>query len=63
MLLNEGVNPVSNTTIIPKQAFKDITTASAIANGAPQAEHLSINGYGMGWRRQSYKGYDVSAKN
>ncbi|KAI0326062.1 beta-lactamase/transpeptidase-like protein [Cubamyces sp. BRFM 1775] len=42
-LLNSGVDPVTNRTIVPAQAEKE----------------LSVVGYGMGWFRMSYKGHDV----
>lgn len=60
MLLNEGVDPISKATIIPKSAFHEIITASAISAGAGPNEDVSIIGYGLAWFRFSYKGYEVS---
>lgn len=59
MMLNEGRNPVDNSTIIPISAFVAITTASSIVNGQGNGE-VSVLGYGMGWARFSYRGHDVS---
>lgn len=59
MLLNEGVDPVSNTPILSKKTFKAITTASALVLGSSSDENVSIVGYGLGWDRYSYKGYEV----
>lgn len=60
MMLNEGVDPMTNATIIPKTVIQEITTASVILSGVGPNENTSITGYGMGWGRFSYKGYDVS---
>jgi hypothetical protein len=59
LLLNEGVHPKTNETIIPHSAFKEATTAHAIVFGRPDQPHLSIHGYGMGWGLQSYQGHEV----
>ncbi|KAI0695190.1 beta-lactamase/transpeptidase-like protein [Cerioporus squamosus] len=58
VLLNEGIDPTTNRTIIPSSAFTEMTTARAIVSGAPVGD-LSIIGYGMGWFRMSYRGHDV----
>ena len=60
MMLNEGVDPVSNTTIIPIAAYKVITTASSIVFGAGKDKLTTILGYGMGWRRTAYRGNEVN---
>ena len=57
-LLNKGVYPVTNDTIIPLAVFEEMTTARAIVGGV-SAGPVSIVGYGMGWFRMSYKGHDV----
>lgn len=60
--MNEGVNPVSNETVIPKSAFEAITTASSIAFGTASdifLEGSSLTGYGMGWFRASIQGREV----
>lgn len=58
-LLNFGVSPVNNQTIIPRSVFDEITTAHAITEGNPKSSDMSIEGYGLGWRRGSYLGKDV----
>lgn len=60
MMLNEGVDPVSNTTIIPMAAYKIITTASSVVFGAGKDKLTTIVGYGMGWRRTAYRGNEVN---
>ncbi|KAI0341218.1 beta-lactamase/transpeptidase-like protein [Trametopsis cervina] len=61
MLLNGGINPRTNKTVIPKAALDAATVAhSVMFNRAPLPE-LSIVGYGMGWTRQSYRGHEVIA--
>jgi len=60
MLLNSGVDISTNTTIIPRSVFDEITTAHAIVQGMPSVSSLSIVGYGMGWARLSLEGHDVS---
>ncbi|OSC96792.1 beta-lactamase/transpeptidase-like protein [Trametes coccinea BRFM310] len=57
-LLNEGVDPRTNRTIIPASTFANMTTARAIQNGVSSPD-TSITGYGMGWFRMTYKGRDV----
>ncbi|KZT69403.1 beta-lactamase/transpeptidase-like protein [Daedalea quercina L-15889] len=59
VLLNEGVEPGSNKTIIPHSAFEEITTAHSITSGKPATPEMSIQGYGLGWLRVSYQGHDV----
>lgn len=59
VLLNEGVEPASNKTIIPRSAFEEITTAHSIQAGKPTIPEMSIQGYGLGWWRFSYQGHDV----
>nr|VWP00380.1 Enterotoxin-like protein [Ganoderma boninense] len=58
LLLNEGVDPLTNARIIPVSVFQEMTTARAIVSGVA-ADPLSIMGYGMGWFRMSYRGHDV----
>ncbi|KAI0318417.1 beta-lactamase/transpeptidase-like protein [Amylostereum chailletii] len=54
MLLHAGVNPSTNTTVIPHAVFRGITTAHAIV-----PSRTPVTGYGMGWFRTSYLGHDV----
>lgn len=60
VLLNNGVDPVSNTTIIPSSAFEEITTAYSVMEGTPPSPEMSIWGYGLGWVTFSYQGHNVS---
>ena len=59
-LLNGGVNPTTNQTIIPKDGFNEATTAHAVDHGKATAPDLSVSGYGLGWERFSYRGHEVS---
>lgn len=62
-MLNGGVNPVTNVTVIPDWVFDDTTTVRAIVSGNTTDDPtMSIIGYGLGWQRQSYLGHDVRAK-
>ncbi|KAI9067465.1 beta-lactamase/transpeptidase-like protein [Trametes sanguinea] len=57
-LLNQGVDPRTNKTIVPASTFANMTTARAIQNGLSSPD-TSITGYGMGWFRMTHKGRDV----
>jgi hypothetical protein len=59
MILNGGVDPVSNITIIPSAEFKVIIEAHSIVTPDASAE-TSTYLYGLGWNRDSYLGHDVS---
>lgn len=63
MLLNGGVDPYTNKTVIPRWILDAITTARTIVAGnttaPPQIPSRSIIGYGLGWARLSYQGHDV----
>ena len=61
MLLNQGVDPATNRTIIPRAAFVEMTTSHVIVDGAPAKPLQSLSGYGMGWQRLSFLGHDVSS--
>jgi hypothetical protein len=60
MILNGGVDPVSNATIIPSAEYKVIIDAHSIVGlgGANALESTDL--YGLGWHRDSYLGHDVS---
>lgn len=60
VLLNAGVEPVSNTTIIPRSVFDEMTTAHSVVYGSSPAPDSSLIGYGMGWDRWSYRGHEVT---
>ncbi len=60
-ILNGGVDPVTNKTIIPPSAFAETTTARVIqAGNVTEDKSVSIIGYGLGWQRNSFMGHDVS---
>ncbi|KAJ6510503.1 beta-lactamase/transpeptidase-like protein [Mycena sanguinolenta] len=60
MLLNFGVDPETNKTIIPQTTFDLATSAISIAvNKGPTL--TSIMGYGLGWARLSYCGHERGA--
>ncbi|KAI0261080.1 beta-lactamase/transpeptidase-like protein [Gloeopeniophorella convolvens] len=56
--LNGGVDPRTNTTVVPPSALEAATSAHSIADSTPQSSVYSIRGYGMGWARFSYAGHD-----
>ncbi|KAH9935178.1 beta-lactamase/transpeptidase-like protein [Epithele typhae] len=58
MLLNGGVDPYTNQTVLPPSVLTEMMTARAIVSGEPQGP-LGIMGYGMGWFRMAYRGHDV----
>ena len=58
-MLNAGVNPSTNATVIPRSAFDAVTTAHAVSVGKGPSPDESFEGYGMGWFRQSYLGREV----
>ncbi|KAL4254577.1 class-A beta-lactamase family protein [Abortiporus biennis] len=58
MMLNEGIDPYTNRTIIPLQAYREITFAHSITSGAG-FPGSSIRGYGLGWGRSSYQGHET----
>ena len=61
VLLNEGRDPTTNKTVIPKSVFDAVTTSQIIMAGKPTATYgSSIVGYGMGWIRSSVGTADVS---
>lgn len=55
MLLNQGVNPHTGETIVPKSAFDAVTTARVIMYGRAPSPDKSVLGYGLGWGRYSYR--------
>ncbi|KAM5536134.1 hypothetical protein V8D89_010233 [Ganoderma adspersum] len=59
-VLNGGVDPVTNKTIIPQSAFDETTTARIIqAGNVTNDQTVSIIGYGLGWQRNSFLGHDI----
>ncbi|RPD58606.1 beta-lactamase/transpeptidase-like protein [Lentinus tigrinus ALCF2SS1-7] len=59
MLLNGGVNPYTNHTVLPRSVFDEMTSAHSIVIAQPVKPSTSITGYGMGWMRTSLLGHDV----
>ena len=60
MLVNGGVDPYTNNTIIPSSVLSTITTSYMVESGIPIGPGVSIMGYGAGWQRMSVQGHDVS---
>lgn len=63
MILNGGIDPGTNSTIIPSKVLEIITSAYSIVSpdGEATAED-STEVYGLGWSRLSYLGHDVSER-
>ena len=60
-MLNGGVEPRSNRTIIPPPLFDLLTASYMIVSGTPtNRRRLSLSGYSSGWARESVQGHDVS---
>ncbi|KZP12157.1 beta-lactamase/transpeptidase-like protein [Athelia psychrophila] len=53
LLLNSGYDTHTNTTIIPKASFEQITSAQVVAFGGP------VVAYCAGWIRQTFLGRDT----
>ena len=62
-LLNGGVDPVTNRTIIPASTWLQEISAQIIVDPAPTFPDASLSAYGLGWIRQSYQGYEVRYHN
>lgn len=59
MLIDGGVNSVTNTTVVPKSVLDMTTTAHTVVTGRAKYPELSATGYAMGWSRFSYQGHEV----
>ena len=61
MLLDNGLDVERNVTIIPAPVIDTVTTARVVSlgKGSLRSPGTSLIGYGLGWGRLSYKGYDV----
>jgi hypothetical protein len=57
VLLNGGVDPSTNKTIIPKWVFDEVTTAHFITTMDVGVD--TVAAYGEGWFVQSYQGQEV----
>ena len=58
-MLNGGVDPDTNVTIMPPEQFDVITSARSIVDPSAN-DQVSTEVYGLGWFRLSYVGHDVS---
>ncbi|KAI6121289.1 beta-lactamase/transpeptidase-like protein [Pisolithus sp. B1] len=59
MWLNEGT--YKGKLIIPASVYHNTTSSYAVYLDHPVDPYSSIGGYGLGWHRQSYRGYDLVA--
>ncbi|KAI0792431.1 beta-lactamase/transpeptidase-like protein [Abortiporus biennis] len=61
VILNGGVDPISQNRIIPETVFNETTTAHVIVPDDPGVSTTSIpiRGYGLGWFRTSLSGLEV----
>lgn len=57
MWLNKGT--YRGKSIIPASVYYNATSSYAVYLDRPMGPYISIGGYGMGWHRQSYRGYDL----
>ncbi len=58
-ILNHGIDPVTNVTILSSTQFDVITSAHSIVSPNVSAETSTLL-YGLGWFRFTLMGYDVS---
>lgn len=60
-IMNEGVDPLKNETVVPASTWSNMTTSYTVVSGtsAPGDPRESIVGYGMGWFRGAYRGHDI----
>jgi hypothetical protein len=56
--LNKGVH--NNVTVIPPSVYGNASQSYSVSISASPDPELSIQGYGMGWFRNSYLGHDVT---
>ncbi|KAI0742294.1 beta-lactamase/transpeptidase-like protein [Daedaleopsis nitida] len=58
-ILNGGVDPVTNKTIIPARLLAETTAARVVETGTTPDPAMSIIGYGLGWERKSFFGHNI----
>ncbi|KZV70776.1 beta-lactamase/transpeptidase-like protein [Peniophora sp. CONT] len=58
MLLNGGVDPVTNQRILASETIEAVSLARSVMVGTGSSE-MSIMGYGMGWMRSSFQGKEI----
>ncbi|KAI0945939.1 hypothetical protein AcV7_010047 [Taiwanofungus camphoratus] len=61
VLINDGVDPITNETILPRSVFEETTSAHFVIKGTADTNtpEISLSGYGMGWMRWSYQGHEL----
>lgn len=59
VLLNHGVDPVTNRTILPRATYDMVTASHSIVSPAPSQSWFSPETYGLGWFVKSYQGHNV----
>ncbi|GJE94198.1 beta-lactamase/transpeptidase-like protein [Phanerochaete sordida] len=59
MLLNWGADPVTNHTIVPREAFDTMTRSHSIVSSRPESSWFSTETYGIGWIMKSYQGHNL----
>ncbi|CCM00547.1 uncharacterized protein FIBRA_02581 [Fibroporia radiculosa] len=59
MLLNRGVDPSTKTRIMPEAVLDETTMAHYISEHVGPNAYTSVQGYGLGWSRQSYLGHEI----
>ncbi|OCH90097.1 beta-lactamase/transpeptidase-like protein [Obba rivulosa] len=60
-LINGGINPWTNTSVIPESVVQETTTSITITTGRAPAPELSLLGYAMAWHRSTYRGHEIVA--
>jgi CubicO group peptidase (beta-lactamase class C family) len=59
LFVHEGVDPVTNATVLPKSVFDAVITPTSIVPALPGFMEVPVLNYGLGWIRNAYNGLDV----
>ncbi|KAI0090893.1 beta-lactamase/transpeptidase-like protein [Irpex rosettiformis] len=59
MLLNEGVDPITNKTILPKSVFEEVTSGWSLISSMGLALGQPLSAYGHGWIRYSLYDHEI----
>ncbi|EIN06837.1 beta-lactamase/transpeptidase-like protein [Punctularia strigosozonata HHB-11173 SS5] len=59
MWLHQGVDPVTNETVLPKSVYDVAIAPASIVRGLPGFIQVPIMNYGLGWIRNSLEGLDM----
>ncbi|KAJ3557983.1 hypothetical protein NM688_g1175 [Phlebia brevispora] len=59
MLLNAGVDPVTQAVVVPRSVFETVTSVQIPVQRVGSWPEFSPMGYGMGWDRVSYQGHEI----